>query len=69
MTAMCFPIRRVVAVVLLAAATAVSGCSGEQMVDRTVDSTLWVGKTVVKGTVGAGKLAVRGAGKAMGSGR
>lgn len=62
-------IRRFACIGLLAAATALSACSGEQIVDRSVDSTLWVGKTAVKGTVGAGKIVARGTGRALGIGQ
>lgn len=60
-------IRKVAFIAIVGACTALAGCSGEKIVDRTVDSTLWVGKTAVKGTVGAGKLAVRGAGRVLGA--
>lgn len=43
-----------------AAAITLSACSTEKVVDRTVDTTLFAGKTVVKTGVGAGKLVVRG---------
>ena len=39
---------------------ALSACSAEKVVDRTVDGTLFAGRTVVKTGVGAGKLVVRG---------
>lgn len=42
------------------AVIALSACSTEKVVDRTVDTTLFAGRTVVKTGVGAGKLAVRG---------
>ncbi|CTQ48623.1 hypothetical protein [Jannaschia donghaensis] len=45
-----------------------SACSAERVVDRTVDTTLFAGKTVVKTGVGAGKLVVRGTGAAIGYG-
>lgn len=60
-------VRRSAAMFVLAAATAVSARSGERIVDRAVDSTLWVGKTAVKGTVGAGRIAARGVNRAVGS--
>lgn len=39
---------------------ALSACSTEQVVDNTVGATGFVAKTAVKGTIGAGKLAVKG---------
>jgi hypothetical protein len=45
---------------LMGAVLAVSACSTEQVVDNTVGATGFVAKTAVKGTIGAGKLAVRG---------
>ncbi|MCK0167593.1 hypothetical protein MWU52_08545 [Jannaschia sp. S6380] len=53
-------LNRITAPAVLLLAFALSACSAERAVDRTVDSTLWVGKTAVKGTVGAGKMVVRG---------
>jgi len=50
---------KIVAAVFAAAIT-LSACSTEKVVDRTVDTTLFAGKTVVKTGVGAGKLVVRG---------
>ena len=44
---------------------ALSACTTEKVVDNTVDGTLFVGRTAVKGVVGAGKLAVRGTGAAI----
>ena len=35
-------------------------CSRQNIVDNTFDAGVFVGKTAVKGAVGAGKLAVRG---------
>lgn len=55
---------------LIAAITAgLSACSAERVVDRSIDTTLFAGKTVVKTGVGAGKLVVRGTGAAIGYGR
>lgn len=51
-----------VAAVLL---TGLAACSTEKVVDRTVDTSLFAGRTVVKTGVGAGKLAVRGTGAAV----
>ena len=53
-------VRHAVSILIVAGAAVVSACSAERVVDRTVDGTLWVGKTAVKGTVGAGKVAARG---------
>lgn len=39
---------------------ALSACSTESIADNTGDAAIFVGKTAVKGVVGAGKLAVRG---------
>lgn len=50
---------------LVAVAVLLSACSAEKVVDNTVDGTLFVGRTAVKGVVGAGKLAVRGTGAAI----
>lgn len=46
-----------------------SACSAEKVVDRTVDTTLFAGKTVVKTGVGATKLVVRGTGAALRGGQ
>lgn len=35
-------------------------CSAENIADNTSDAAIFVGKTAVKGVVGAGKLAIRG---------
>lgn len=51
---------RIALIAATAAAMALSACSTEKVVDGTVDSTLFLGRTAVKGTVGAGKLVVRG---------
>ena len=51
-------------VALLGALVAVSACSTEQVVDNTVGATGFVAKTAVKGTIGAGKLVVKGVHKA-----
>lgn len=42
-------------------------CSTEQVVNGTVDTTGFVAKTAVKGTIGAGKLAVKGVKKVAGA--
>lgn len=41
-------------------ALGVQGCTTEQVVDNTLETGAFVGRTVVKGAVGAGKLAYRG---------
>jgi len=40
--------------------SALTACSTENIADNTSDAVIFVGKTAVKGVVGAGKLAVRG---------
>jgi len=45
---------------LVAATLTLAAYSTEQVVDNTVGATGFVAKTAVKGTIGAGKLAVRG---------
>ncbi|MEQ6250609.1 hypothetical protein ABMC89_17090 [Sulfitobacter sp. HNIBRBA3233] len=51
---------------LLAGAVAlVSACSTEQVVDTGFDTGAFVGRTAVKGAVGAGKLAYRGTAAAV----
>ena len=52
---------------MISAFAVVSACSTEQVVDNTVGATSSVAKTAVKGTVGAGRLAVKGVKKASGS--
>lgn len=37
-----------------------TACSSENIADNTSDAVIFVGKTAVKGAIGAGKLAVRG---------
>ena len=49
-------------------AAGLSACSTEKVVDRTIDTTLFAGKTVVKTGVGATKLVVRGTGAVVGYG-
>ena len=41
-------------------AFALSACSAENVADNTSDAVIFVGKTAVKGAVGAGKYAYRG---------
>ena len=57
---------RMIAVAAMATA-ALTACSTEKVVDRTVDGALFAGRTVVKTGVGAGKLVVRGANSAVSS--
>lgn len=45
----------------------VAACSTESVVDNTVGATGFVAKTAVKGTIGAGKMAVKGAKKIAGT--
>jgi len=52
---------------MISAPAFVSACSTEQVVDNTVGATSSVAKTAVKGTMGAGRLAVKGVKKASGS--
>ena len=59
--------RKMMIVALLGALVGVSACSTEQVVDNTVGVTGFVAKTAVKGTIGAGKLAVKGVQKAAGT--
>lgn len=40
-------------------------CSAERAFDNTVDASLFVGKTAVKATAGATKLAVKGTGSVI----
>ncbi|MGP6087281.1 hypothetical protein [Antarctobacter jejuensis] len=54
-----------------AAALALSlmgACSAERAFDNTVDASLFVGKTAVKATAGATKLAVKGTRSVVGAG-
>lgn len=44
----------------LGAMMTLTACSTASVVDNTVDATGFVAKTAVKGTIGAGKLAVNG---------
>ncbi|MFD2738806.1 hypothetical protein ACFSUD_04405 [Sulfitobacter aestuarii] len=52
---------------MISALASLSACSTERIVDNTVDATGFVAKTAVKGTVGAGRLAVKGAKKVSGA--
>ncbi|WP_376870510.1 hypothetical protein [Albirhodobacter sp. R86504] len=56
-----------IAAILLGATVALSACSTDQVAGNTADATGFVAKTAVKGAYGAGKLAVKGASKAIGS--
>lgn len=53
--------RKMMIVALVGALVSLSACSSSQVVDNTVGATAFVAKTAVKGTIGAGKLAVKGA--------
>ncbi len=59
--------RKIVQAALVGAIVALSACSTERVVDNTVDATGFVTKTAVKGTIGAGRLAVKGAKAVVGS--
>lgn len=48
------------ALIALAAATMLSACSSDQVIDNTVGVAAGTTKVVAKGAVGAGKLAYRG---------
>ncbi len=62
MTKMTVRFSKIAFVAGLMTATALLGaCSTSQAIDNTVDGVGYVGKTAVKATVGAGKLAYRGA--------
>lgn len=52
--------RKIMIAAFLLAAVALPACSTEQVVDNTFGATGFVAKTAVKGTIGAGKLAVKG---------
>ncbi len=52
---------------LVGAVFALSACSTNQVANATGNTVGFVAKTAVKGTVGAGKLAVKGVKKATGS--
>ncbi|MHA6346405.1 hypothetical protein [Roseivivax sp. CAU 1761] len=56
---------RVLCVIAAVAAMTLANCTTEKAVDNTVDGTLFVTKTAVKGVVGAGKLAVKGTNAAV----
>ena len=60
-------VKVVLTAAMISALTVVSACSTEQVVDNTVGATSFIAKTAVKGTVGAGRLAVIGGKKASGS--
>ncbi|MBM7066335.1 hypothetical protein [Actibacterium sp. 188UL27-1] len=49
----------------LTCALLLGACSTEKAFDNTIDGTLFVGKTAVKATAGAAKLAVKGTGAAV----
>ncbi|MDZ7824270.1 MAG: hypothetical protein U5K75_09725 [Ahrensia sp.] len=53
----------------LASSFALQGCAAIAVADAAVSSTVFVAKTAVKGTVGAGKLVYRGGKAVAGIGR
>jgi len=55
-----FATKKMMIAALMGAAVSLSACSGEQVIDNTIGATGFVAKTAVKGTIGAGKLAVKG---------
>ena len=57
--------RKIAAIAALIGVTVLAGCTTEKVVDNTVDASLFATRTVVKGTVGAGKLAVKGTSAAV----
>lgn len=59
--------KAVLTAAMISALAAVSACSTEQVVDNTVGATGFVAKTAGKGTVGAGRLAVKGVKKVSGT--
>jgi len=59
--------KAVLTAAMISALAAISACSTEQVVDNTVGATGFVAKTAVKGTVGAGRLAVKGVKKVSGT--
>lgn len=59
--------KAVLTAAMISALAAVSACSTEQVVDNTVGATGFVAKNAVKGTVGAGRLAVKGVKKVSGT--
>lgn len=62
-----FNAKKIRIVALVGALAAVSACSTEQVANNTGSTVGFVAKTAVKGTVGAGKLAVRGVKAVAGS--
>ncbi|SFE18390.1 hypothetical protein SAMN04488523_105247 [Sulfitobacter brevis] len=62
-----FTVKKTMIVGLVGAMVALSACSTDQVVDTTGSTVGFVTKTAVKGTIGAGKLAVRGVKKVAGS--
>lgn len=52
--------RNIRAIAAVGLALALGACSSEKIADNTTDAVVFTGKTVAKGAVGAGKLAVRG---------
>lgn len=56
-------------IVLLLAATALSGCVAATAARTATGAAVFTTKTAVKGTAGAGRLAARGTGAVLGAGR
>jgi hypothetical protein len=53
--------------VIVAAVIGLAGCTGDQVVDNTVDTTGYIAKGVVKGVIGTGKIVNRGVKKVTGN--
>lgn len=60
-------VRKFTVTSVAAACFAVSACSSDQVIDNTVGVAAGATKIVAKGAVGAGKLAVKGGKKIVGS--
>jgi len=59
--------KKLMIIAVLGSVVAVSACSTNQVADNTGAAAGFVAKTAVKGTVGAGKLVVKGVKKVAGS--
>lgn len=59
--------KKLMILTVLGSIVAVSACSTNQVADNTGAAAGFVVKTTVKGTVGTGKLAVKGAKRVAGS--
>lgn len=60
-------LKKITAVAIFGALLGVSACTTNQVADNTGSAVGFVAKTAVKGTVGAGKLAVKGVRKVTSS--